>query len=215
MFISLPLQIKCVQKLLQDMQSSPGSRAEEHTAGLPWATTRSKIFKHLQMVKIQTVVGNTHLKPYGQGWAVSTFWAMWHTRDSSGVPTLQESPVQKLLDYANLWLQEKGCLHCQTAMRASNPAWGSEYQGRHLQLLITFSSLSLLRLLIQGQEIDAFAVTPSALSVAPELPHYPSKCYHTRLSWLGNSILVKYQVSGKNITASKQYQLYLDQLEHY
>lgn len=47
-FISLPLQIKCVK----DMQSSPGSRAEEHTAGLPWATI-IKIFKHLQMVKRQ------------------------------------------------------------------------------------------------------------------------------------------------------------------
>lgn len=100
-FISLPLQIKCVKKLLQDIQSSPGSRAEEHTAGLLWATRRKKIFKHLQMVKNQTVVGNAHLKHYGQGWPVSTFWAMWLMSDSSGVPTLEESPAQELLDHLN------------------------------------------------------------------------------------------------------------------
>lgn len=201
MFISLPLQIKCVKKLLQDMQSSLGSRAEEHTAGLPWTTTRSKIFKHLQMVKNQTVVGNTYLKgvQMGQGWPVSPLWAMWHMSDSSGVPTLQESPVQELLDHLNLCLQKKGCLHCQTAMRASNPPWGSGYHRRHLQLLFIFSILSLLRLLIQGQEVGAFGMTLSALFIdqscltSPANLTTPSCHGWATASWLSS-------VSGKNVT---------------
>lgn len=113
-----------------------------------------RVFKHLQVLRNKTAVGNAHLKHYlAEMASLCLLGHMALMRGLSKISTLGGSLAQELLDHPNCCLQEKECLHRWTVIRASTGMWVMGGHG-HFYLLIILPTLTLLRLTKWGQEVS-------------------------------------------------------------